>query len=332
MSPSLPSVVDLVRLQNHRLESLIKQLEIFNHPTTPKTSTLILQKKMEIFERNFEEFHQTDDEIRITEKTEDDKTKEYFAKDIAQIYFNTHFQLLDSIDRAITSNLANETPIVESSRLRSKIKLPVLQPPTFSGKYTEWNAFWDQFTAMIDSNPEIPEVQKLQYLQAAVKGTAKDKIKHLTTREIHYESAKTLLRQQFENKRAIFTDAMSHLISTARSKRDSVAELQQLSTVVQETMQSLKNIDVNEPGIIVAHLIIDKFPPELRKEFERKTAESNQIPSIDDVKNQIQLGLRALESLESSKGLLTSEEYKPKTKLKSFVMTKKTPMFGNFPR
>src|SRR5712671_7524228 len=52
----------------------------------------------------------------------------------------------------------------------SQVKLPKIELPVFSGKYTEWTSFNDLFTTLVHNNKNISEVEKLQYLKNALKG------------------------------------------------------------------------------------------------------------------------------------------------------------------
>lgn len=147
------------------------------------------------------------------------------------------------------------------------MKLPVLKPPTFTGKYTDWTAFTDQFDALIHHNHDLPTVQKLQYLLAALERPAADIIKLLPISAARYEPARDLLKKKFENKRAIFTNAMVQLLSFQPNNDENIETLQKLTTIIHETNQTFININVTSSETILAYLIISKLPSETRKEF-----------------------------------------------------------------
>lgn len=58
---------------------------------------------------------------------------------------------------------ANTTIEPEASRL--KINLPALKIPQFDGKYDQWRNFYDIFTAVIDQNQALTDIEKLFYLR-----------------------------------------------------------------------------------------------------------------------------------------------------------------------
>ena len=63
-------------------------------------------------------------------------------------------------------------PSPSRSALSSRLKLPKLQLPTFTGSYTDWMSFFDLFKASVDSNTHLSNSEKLNYLKACVKGEA----------------------------------------------------------------------------------------------------------------------------------------------------------------
>ena len=47
-------------------------------------------------------------------------------------------------------------------------KLPKIEISKFNGKPIEWQIFWDQFSAAIDSKTNIPDVVKFSYLKGVL--------------------------------------------------------------------------------------------------------------------------------------------------------------------
>jgi len=58
------------------------------------------------------------------------------------------------------------------STYQNHCRLPKLALPTFSGNLLQWQTFWDSFSAVIDCNPHLSNVQKLNYLRTQVQGDA----------------------------------------------------------------------------------------------------------------------------------------------------------------
>ena len=75
-------------------------------------------------------------------------------------------------------------------------KLPKLTLPSFSGEYTQWVSFWDQFTTLVDSKRDMTIVEKLSYLKLALKGDAAQIVSSLLVTDTNYDIAKRKLEEK----------------------------------------------------------------------------------------------------------------------------------------
>ena len=64
------------------------------------------------------------------------------------------------------SNRASQPP---TYGIRSGIKLPKINVPTFNGNLLNWNSFWQQFNVAIHSKVQFDDAEKLVYLRDALK-------------------------------------------------------------------------------------------------------------------------------------------------------------------
>lgn len=310
---------EVFALQYTRYERLLQYREIFHSENTPKSSEAALNKRLSVVDREYNDFRQTHDEISIAFPPHQrnqayfkDQIHEKFIELFFTVYSEVETTLLDLIQQKPTSSTPTTNSTKPESELftllqnlqnngqSSNIKLPTLSPPTFSGKYLDWNGFRDQFYALIDSNKKVAVVQKFQYLFAATSGRARDIIKHLPVAETSYYTAWELLEEKYENPRAIFTNAMEELQFFERDKKDTITGLQKLYSIIFETQQTMKNLNLNCDAIdpIIAYLSIIKLPPDTRKEFEKNAAKKRDLPNLESVTEQIQNAIRTLEQLE----------------------------------
>jgi len=79
--------------------------------------------------------------------------------------------------------------------------------PKFPG---EWNTFWDSFQSAVHDNPEISQVDKLNYLNSVLEGLAARAIAGLTV--LNYENAVGILQDCFGKTQQIITTHMDDLI------------------------------------------------------------------------------------------------------------------------
>lgn len=307
-------ILQAVRLQEERLNRLRQQREYCNVTTTKSKG--VLKKMLDILDTEYSNFILKHEELVASIEPEDRVHYDYFTGKMLERYEDMYLNLFADIEEACFEVTAvSETQqtqpmnenrdvlqLLETIQKKSHAKLPPLNLPHFSGKYTEWNAFHDQFCAAVHNISDIPLVQKMQHLLTFVDEPAKGIIKHLPITDLSYLPAWELLKKRFENKRAIFMNAMAQLLSVKRKRKETVAVLQNLSSVLNETIQSFKNVnvDIEFSDPIIAYLIIEKLPLETRRDFEKDAVRIENLPTVNDVNERIQKSLRTLELLESS--------------------------------
>ena len=92
-------------------------------------------------------------------------------------------------------------------------RLPKLTLPTFNGNPLQWQTFWDSFTAAVDSNPSLSQVQKLNYLRAQLQEDAAHVISGLTLTDSNYAHSVTLLRERFGQQHKLIDAHMEALLN-----------------------------------------------------------------------------------------------------------------------
>jgi hypothetical protein len=75
------------------------------------------------------------------------------------------------------------------AKAQINVKLPTLELLSFSGQYTEWTAFHDTFSSLIEKNDQLSGVQKFHYLKSCLKGEAGKVIESLTISNENYKFA-----------------------------------------------------------------------------------------------------------------------------------------------
>lgn len=292
------------RVQKQRLNRLQSHQRAF---PTWKSTIAFLTKMLTILDADYAKFIEKHEELIMSIKEEDHDDFDYFIDQTQQLYEEVYLQLYSDMKELLDANqpiaidVNQATTNAQVENRTKQLKLPTLQLPPFSGKYTDWNSFIQQFNASYHTNQSLTPVQKLQHLLTLLQGPARDIIKHLPITDENYERALELLKKRFENRRAIFINCMQELQSIGRSKNETVNGLQNLHTIVQETIQTFKNCGIETADPILAYLATEKLPDDTRKEFEKSAAQTENIPSTKDVSERIQASLKTLEVLESTK-------------------------------
>ena len=77
---------------------------------------------------------------------------------------------LPSTTNPTNSNASDLDSVPSNSHNNHHIdaKLPKTEIPKFNGKPIEWQSFWDQFYAAVDSKTNIPDVVKFSYLKGVL--------------------------------------------------------------------------------------------------------------------------------------------------------------------
>ena len=182
----------------------------------------------------------------------------------------------DLLERKSAVDTTNNSSINEgsesafsTSRLH-QAKLPRLQLPTFSGDYTQWQPFWDKFTAIVHRNSELPTVSKFTYLQSLLKGEALAAINGLALTEANYETARVLLDKRFGRKdRIVFghIQALLNLPTQVKTTQD----LWALHDKLQTHIRSLETLEITGAtyGVILIPIVLHKLPENIRLEWAR---------------------------------------------------------------
>ena len=77
----------------------------------------------------------------------------------------------------------------QASTRRIHINLPKINIKSFEGDPLECLTFWDSFSAAIDKNLELSDVEKMNYLNGMLKGEAARAISGLPLAEENYRKA-----------------------------------------------------------------------------------------------------------------------------------------------
>ncbi|KAG7295560.1 hypothetical protein JYU34_021800 [Plutella xylostella] len=113
----------------------------------------------------------------------------------------------------------------------SKVKLPDVSLPIFDGNYLEYGPFKEMFDAMIDSDPDIQDIQKLFYLRSYLRGEALDLIKNMN-----------ILDDRYNNKSKIVFQHISQLLDIKPISKPNVQCLRTLISEAKQHVAALKNL------------------------------------------------------------------------------------------
>lgn len=185
-------------------------------------------------------------------------------------------------------------------------RLAPISIPYFNGEWRQWTTFISLFESLIDANPCLAPVQKLQYLLNYVQGEARDCIAHVVISNDNYQIALDILRRRFHNERKLCDDYVSKILDLPKVEQRSAAGILHISTVLTTSLHGLNKCNFNTEswGPIVVNCVVRKLDEESRQKFEESLQDSRQVPTI----NQLQAFLDRRYQV-----LLTDTNIKPRS-------------------
>lgn len=133
-----------------------------------------------------------------------------------------------------------ESASVQNLKINSaEEQLPMIQLPVFSGRYMEWQSFYDMFVSLIHDNNVLSPVQKLRYLKSSLSGEPEALLKNYSTTVANYKEAWGQLTKRYNNKRYICNAVMKTLFGQKNIHHESSAVLRQLLDVTNTYLQIL---------------------------------------------------------------------------------------------
>lgn len=125
----------------------------------------------------------------------------------------------------------------------SQARLPKLELPTFSGDFTEWTGFWEQFQVSVDKT-NLNAVTKFTYLRSLLSGEAAAAITRLTLSATNYETALNILKERFGRHDRIKFSHSQALLNISVPEKPRVDALWTLYNTIQAHVRSLEVLGI----------------------------------------------------------------------------------------
>jgi hypothetical protein len=228
------------------------------------------------------------------------------------IYFETMTAIataIESYDKtkvAATNNNQNSTAI--QSHQNSKINLPVIQIPEFSGHFEKWLSFRDVFQSLIHNNNNLNSIEKMHYLKSSLSGDALHTIENLAISGANYDEAWSLLEKRYGNERLIVQAHIRKILNSPAINKCTAASLRQLSDDVRSNLAALKalNRPVQHWDDILVTIIPDKLDFHSNREWQSKLG--NEMPDSKTLLDFLESRYQHVASITASSANQTSQE------------------------
>lgn len=259
----------------------------------------------------FQKYTQIQDEIEIVDDSQfadraeiEDKFYSLSAKLKSQItlFSQTSAQQQNSSSASQSSNL--NAP----HSLFSQIKLPSLEIPTFSGKYEEFPAFKDLFSALIDKNDSLSDVQKLMYLKSVLKDEPLDLINNLTVTNENYAVAKNLIDSRFDKKLLIINAHLRGLLEVPQLTTGNASLLRRFLTQINKHLKAIAALGVQTDNwdLLLIYTYSKHLDFNTRRCFESER-DDRTLPTLNEFLDFLDKRCSTLETLSSSNNQYKSQ-------------------------
>ena len=237
----------------------------------------------------------------IVELTEEDSLTTEIEQ--ADDYKSEIYAALVRIDKALklTTPPVPPTPVstheITSARApEPSVRLPKLSMKPFNGDITQWTTFWDSFKSAIHENPALSDIDKFNYLRSLLERSARESIAGLTLTAPNYKEAVSILEKRFGNTQQIISRHMDLLLNLEPvSAAHQLRNLRRLYDSVETHVRSLKSLGVDSKtyGTLLASVLLNKLPQELRLIVSRKTGDVGLDQLLKEVEQEIDARERA---------------------------------------
>jgi len=192
-----------------------------------------------------------------------------------------------------TSSFTNQNSSIQNL---SAFQLPKRSFPTFSGVMTEWQSFDDLFNSILSHAPELPDVERFEFLKMSLKGEALSLVSHLALAATNYSSTWKILRSRYGNKRDLARIHLDALLANQKVKANDGTSIQtQINTILENTA-ALDNLDfvTRQLSPLLVHVVEKHLDYELRARWELVVGD-NHYPQISEFVDFLRTHLRSAE-------------------------------------
>uniref|UniRef100_A0A915EF82 Peptidase aspartic putative domain-containing protein n=1 Tax=Ditylenchus dipsaci TaxID=166011 RepID=A0A915EF82_9BILA len=138
----------------------------------------------------------------------------------------------------------------------------------FGGNPVEWEPFWDQFSAAVDSK-NLPPVQKLAYLNSCLTDNALAKVRGYAVVERNYTTVVDVLKKSFGNK-AVATSLLHSQLRDLKAGNGDTKALRLFNNELERILLQMSQLGEDSNSPFVVALVESKMPRGVMTEICRK--------------------------------------------------------------
>ncbi|EZA49243.1 hypothetical protein X777_12483 [Ooceraea biroi] len=166
----MTEAVATLKKQRGLIKSSLTRFKSFLDNYDPNKDAEVLKIRLERAKTLLSAYEDVQLQIEVAENMDDEGSRQLFEERYFACIARAQSlvdQIQGQVNTASNSTIQNITEALSqlstSAAVESKIKLPTITLPKFSGKYDEWISFEDSFKALVHNNQRMQPVQKFNY-------------------------------------------------------------------------------------------------------------------------------------------------------------------------
>lgn len=227
-----------------RLESYLESLETTNKEWKQYIQQISSPQKRREEEEKYAQM--VDDETGILRLISDSKdviiTLKMYEKDSELI--------LQRLEKSTEKGVLTRQNETIPSANHTTVNLPQLPLPIFDGNPKLWRGFWSSFDAAIHLQ-NIPDIQKLNYLVACLKGDALQAVRGYDITPENYNVIRTVFVEKFGQSYIIKRSLYNELYSTKKNDREWRMTIESIERILRQLEAMGENLEQSSIEIIV---------------------------------------------------------------------------------
>ncbi|XP_011880391.1 PREDICTED: uncharacterized protein LOC105568923 [Vollenhovia emeryi] len=309
----LPAQISLQMNRFLMIQNAVEDAE--DHPSATISRNLV-STRLDVLESNwnkFQEEHERLCRVHAGRLTDESYIRSRTYERCQEFYVQARSILLDQQDSVEASNSSARSCGPPSSEGRSGTRLrslPRISLPTFSGEFHAWKDFSDLFTSMVGENPELTNVEKMQYLKTCLAGDAARRVANLKVTNATFNLAWKTLESRYDNKRILIAAQVDSLLDLKPIKSKSAQDLNDMMITVTHALGALEALDcpVKEWDAFLVRMLARLLDEDTREDWNIHLGSSTASPTLKAFEEFVNSRTQAWEKRSSEQGKPTKDK------------------------
>ncbi|KAF2895972.1 hypothetical protein ILUMI_10203 [Ignelater luminosus] len=240
-----------------------------------------LETRKSNLECYFQQYQDLNVEIRCLDSNSSDNSEE-----VENIYFDTMSKINTIIFKG-KSTVRSSSTLQEVPKRESHVsttKLPHIDIPVYDGKnLNEFKPIIDMFTAVIDKNSSLSNVEKLFYLRNYLKGEAYALINNLPIINESYDEALKILTNRYDNEVLLINSHIYSILDIPSIHKGSILALREFVSKIKQQIGALKNLKqpVESWDMILICILSKKLDSYTNRAYQMDR-DTSKLPTLND--------------------------------------------------